>query len=99
MQPGAVGNWIARGKLTRPAIRRDGRIDAEIADLQLLRTPADMSANARRRGAEPVLPTGTAAESEDATTSQQLIEVERRLPLLACAVHLDRAGVRALEKW
>ena len=38
VKPSAVSNWISRGQLTAPALKPDGRIDAELARQQLGQT-------------------------------------------------------------
>jgi hypothetical protein len=51
VRPSAVSNYIARGQLTEPALRRDGRIDANLADQQL-----DVTLDAVRKAARPIKP-------------------------------------------
>jgi hypothetical protein len=96
VKPGAVGNWIARGKLTRPAIRRDGRIDAEVADLQL----ADRRHDRSRPPGGPIdhSPSRTDQERDHAEPIGAFVVVDE-LPALAQALRLDRGQVSALNRW
>jgi hypothetical protein len=48
VNPAAVSNWIRRGQLTGPAVRRDGKINRELADQQLaitIQSPAGSAAH------------------------------------------------------
>ena len=58
VKPSAVSNWISRGQLTAPALKPDGRIDAELARQQLGHTVD--TGRSHHRSSRP--PAGTAAE-------------------------------------
>jgi hypothetical protein len=50
VKPAAVTNWIARKRLTAPALRDDGKIDVALADQQLdAKVDRTLSASAKRR--------------------------------------------------
>ena len=46
--PSAVSNWIRSGQLSAPALRPDGKIDAELADGQLAKTLDPVRSAAQR---------------------------------------------------
>lgn len=75
VKPATVSNWIARQKLTAPALRADGKIDVELATQQLGRTvqPVNAASAQQRYAAEG---TGAAADPgwspRDAAASQLL---------------------------
>jgi hypothetical protein len=58
--PGAITNWIRRGKLTAPALTVDGQIDVALAD-QMLPTFVRRAAPAPRR--RPVIRRNLASET------------------------------------
>lgn len=58
VKPSAVSNWLARGQLTAPALRPDGRIDVDLARQQLGDT-VDLG-RSHHRSSRP--PAGTARE-------------------------------------
>jgi|ERR1700687_683482 len=87
--PGAVTNWIARGKLTRPALRSDGKIDANLADKQLGLTldpvrAASAGDRPRQRQSPPDAGTGW---SDNDKASQQLL----RARAVKASVEAERA--------
>ena len=88
VSPGAVGNWIARGKLTRPAIRRDGRINPVLADLQL----------GTRGAGRPDAAADNIMTGGDSYVIGAVIAPDQ-LPGLAQALRLDRGQVSALNRW
>lgn len=56
VKPAAVSNWIARQKLTPPAVRPDGRIDRDLADRQIGGTIDPMLSAGSHRRYSPVAP-------------------------------------------
>jgi hypothetical protein len=62
----SVSNWIQRGQLTSPAVRADGRIDAELADQQL-GLSLDTVQSATRAPTQPIeTPTMTFSPTQQA---------------------------------
>lgn len=69
VSPAAISNFIARGRLTAPALTRDGLIDLPLADQQLgVTVDPVMSASARSRQRLP------SNATVDASYSSRLIE-------------------------
>ncbi len=85
--PGAVTNWIARGKLTPPALRADGKIDVELADKQLgLGLDPVRAASAGDRQHQQSAGGSTPGWSENEKASQQLL----RARALSASVDAER---------
>ena len=86
----AVSNWIKRRKLTAPALRADGTIDAAQADAQLgITIDPVMAASARQRPAGAALrsvPAAPAAEIVDLTSARQLL----RARALSASIDAER---------
>lgn len=90
VRPSAISNYIARRKLTAPALRADGTIDAALADQQL-----DIRLETVRRAGQLSNRTGQAtpaAEPIDFSSSRDLL----RARALSAAVAAER-GRRSLE--
>lgn len=88
--PGAVTNWIARRKLTAPALRADGRIDVALADRQLglMLDPVQAASAGDRTGRLGASPApSTPAWSENEKASQQLL----RARAVKASVEAERA--------
>jgi hypothetical protein len=105
-----VTNWIARQRLTPPALLPDGKIDVALAD-QMLPTVTRRAAPApRRRPAirrddagdlHPVdrlqgRPPGARHDREEPIGAFVVVD---ELPGLAAALKLDRGQVSALNRW
>lgn len=80
--PAAISNFISRGRLTAPALRPDGLVDAELADQQLGATVDPVmsaSATARNRAphARPAAP--SSAEVVDMSSARQLLAARASL--------------------
>ena len=86
VKPSAVSNYIARGKLTAPALRADGTIDAALADQQLdirLETVRRVGQLAKSTAADKVVGSSdrfsrSSAEVVDLSASRQLLQVRSR---------------------
>jgi hypothetical protein len=87
--PAAVTNWIARGKLTRPALRFDGKIDVDLADKQLGITvdPVRAASAGDRTSQRQAPPDAGAGWSENDKASQQLL----RARAVKASVEAERA--------
>lgn len=85
---GAVSNWIRRRKLTAPALRADGSIDAELADRQLGVTVQPVNAASARARAPAAVSAGPGAPNwtQDDTASRQLL----RARALSASVDAER---------
>ena len=90
VSPSAVSNWISRRRLTTPAMRADGMIDAALADQQL-RVTIDVirAAGQSRRGEIPQLtrtaPSGgrpPTAEPIDFAASRDLLRARADLQMM-----------------
>ena len=84
VNPAAVSNWIRRQRLTPPAVRADGRIDADAARAQLGRTLDPVQRAIRQPSAAP---TGGADWSRDGQASTQLL----RARALSASVAAERS--------
>ena len=76
ISPAAISNFIARGKLTPPAVCPDGKIDPLLADAQLgAMVDPVMSASARNRAPRPQpAAAATRVSTADMLASSQLLK-------------------------
>jgi hypothetical protein len=90
--------WIARNKLTAPALLPDGRIDVVLADEQLpvvaRRSPPEprRRLTIRRDDAE-------VADRSESDRKPIAVIAPDELPHLAVALRLDRGQTAALNRW
>jgi hypothetical protein len=89
--PSAISKWISRGKLTAPALRTDGKIDADAADAQLKGSvaPVQQASAMARRGSSPGAPADAAGAdwSPSAQASTQLL----RARALSASIAAERS--------
>jgi hypothetical protein len=81
----AVSNWIRRGKLTPPALRKDGKIDVARADLQLAGAldPVHTIARTGRTPTMTARPDPAAPPNPDQAASSQLLRARAVLTGIA----------------
>ena len=95
VKPAAVTNWIARKRLTSPALREDGKVDVALADQQLdAKVDRTLSASAKRRvttkpKAAPRQPASTVPAPRDPALVAQEAAQARLLEARALSAMVD----------